>query len=82
MSMSVIGVRNADSLISSVPRRGWVGVMGRRNCATPEVDFGADWSPAWENGGEIRGAPRRVSRPGAVFAPFARTDEVVTEGVE
>ena len=82
MSMSVVGVRNADSLKSSAPKRGRVGVIGRKNCTAPEVDFGADWSPAWETGGETRRAPRRLSRLGAVFAPFVGSEEVVTEGVE
>ena len=82
ISMSVVGVRNADSLDSSVPKRGWVGVMGRRNCADPGVDLEADRSAARENGGEIRRAPRRVSRPGAEIASFVESDGVVTEGIE
>ncbi|KAL9138394.1 MAG: hypothetical protein Q9175_000377 [Cornicularia normoerica] len=79
--MSVVGVRNADSWKSSPPEKGWVGVMGRRNSTALGVDFEADWSPAWENGGEILRAPRRVSKPRAVFAPSDEADEVVTEGV-
>lgn len=81
MSMSVVGVRNADSLKSSVPKRGRVGVMGRRRFIEPVADLEADWSPAWGKGGDIRRAPRRLRRPGAVFAPFVGSDEVVTEGV-
>ena len=82
MSMSVVGVRNADSLMSSEPRRGWVGVMGRRNCTVPGADFEADRSPAREKGGDIRRAPRRVRRLGVGFASSVGSDEVVTEGVE
>ena len=82
MSMSVVGVRDADSLKSSVPKRGWAGVMGRRNCTAAEVDFEADWPPAREKGGEIRRAPRRMRRPGAVLPAFVGSGEVVTEGVE
>ena len=82
MSMSVVGVRNADSSSSSTPKRGWVGVMGRRNCTAPGVGFGANRSAAREKGGEIRRAPRRVSKLGAGFASFVGTDAVATDGVE
>ena len=82
MSMSVVGVRNADSLNSSAPRRGWVGVMGRRNCTDPGVGLEADRSVAREKGGEIRRAPRRVSRPGAEVASFVGSDDVITDGIE
>ena len=80
--MSVVGVRNADSLNSSVPKRGWVGVMGRRNCADPGVDLEADRSPVREKGGEIRRAPRRVNSPGVDAVSFVESDEAVTEGIE
>lgn len=82
MSMSVVGVRNADSLNCSTPKRGWVGVMGRRNCTAPGVGFEADRSATREKGGEIRRAPRRVSKPGARFALFVGSNAVATEGVE
>ena len=82
ISISVVGVRKADSLKSSVPKRGCVGVIGRRNCTVPDADFEVEKFPAWENGGEILRAPRRVSRPGPAFAPFAGSDEVVKEGIE
>lgn len=83
ISMSVVGVRNADSLKSFVPKNGRVGVMGRRNCTAPGVDFVVDRSPAREKGGETRRAPRReMSMPGGGFAPSVGSDEVATEGVD